>query len=65
MDPSGNQVREKIESNWIKTLRTACPDGLIDQVQDDYRKDETKLVGVDFQFLVRLHSITRVIEYSY
>ena len=63
MDPSGNQVREKTESNWI--MRIACQDGLIDQVQDDYRKDETKLVGVDFQFLVRFHSITRVIEYSY
>ena len=45
MDPSITQMRKRIETNWINTLRKAYSyDGLNDQVGNDYRKAKTKLV---------------------
>ena len=38
------QIRKRIETNWIKTLRTTHPYELNDQVGDDHRKAKTELV---------------------
>ena len=68
MDHSITQIKKRIETNWIKILRTALrtayPYGLVDQVGDDYGKDKTELVGVKFPSLSRTHSRTKRIKYN-
>lgn len=56
------QIRKRIKSNWIKTLRTAYLYELNDQVGGDFRKGKTELVTVKFLSLTRTNSRTRWIK---
>ena len=65
MNPSITQMRKRIETDWIETLRIAYPNGFNDNVRDDHRKEKTELVGVKFPSLTKIHSRTRRIQYNY
>ena len=57
LDPSWTQIRKTKENDWIKSLHTAFPYGLKDNIGEKYHLHATDIIGLKFHSVPRSHYI--------